>query len=316
MLLLGRKLLALVPVLVGVSLCTFFVFTLLPGDAAEQLLGADATPDRVAQLRADLNLEGRPWERYREWVGGVITGDLGRSIASGVPVITLLADRAPVTLQLLSYALLIAVGLAVPAALLAARWPNGIVERSMTMVSMASLSVPNYVFAIVLVYVLAVTLPWFPAVGYTPASESILKNMNSLALPALSIALPLFGFYAQFLRSDLLAQMQREAYVVTAAAKGIGPWRVLTRHVLRNSLFGLLTIIGLNFGALIGGTVVIEQIFGLPGVGQLLLQSVSIRDVTVVQAIVLLIAFATVLANTAVDISYTVLDPRVRLGAR
>ena len=316
MLLVGRRLLVLTPVLIGVSFFTFLVLAVLPGDAAEQLLGAEATPERVEQLREELNLHGTPWERYLRWLGGVLKGDFGKSLASGLPVTSLLRDRLPVTLQLVCYVLLLALALAFPAALFAARRPGGTADRLSTIMSMASLSVPNYVLAVLLVYTFAVMLPVFPSMGYTPLSDDVSKNIASLTLPALAVALPLSGFYAQFLRSDLIEQLEREAYVTTAAAKGIGPWRVLMGHALRNSLFGLLTVVGLHVGTLIGGMVIIEQIFSLPGIGQLLLQAVNTRDAVVVQGIVLLIAFATLLANLAVDVLYTVLDPRIRYRAR
>lgn len=309
---LGRRLLAVAPVLIGVSLCTFFVFSVLPGDAAEQLLGPEAAPEQVAQLRAQMNLAGTPWEAYSRWLGRAVRGDFGRSLASGLPVTTLLADRLPVTLQLLCFALLLAVGVAVPLALVAARRPDGIVDRLTTILCMASLSVPNYVLAVVLVYVFAVRLSLFPTIGFTPLGDDPWRNLVSLTLPALAIAFPLLGFYAQFLRRDLLEQAREETYMVTAAAKGVGAWAVLVKHALRNSLFGLLTVVGLHVGTLIAGTVIIEQVFALPGVGQLLLQAVSTRDVGVVQGIVVLLAFTTVMANLAVDLLYVVLDPRVR----
>jgi peptide/nickel transport system permease protein len=171
------------------------------------------------------------------------------------------------------------------------------------------------VFALLLVLLFAVQLSWFPAIGYVPLSRSVSENLHSIALPAFAIAFPLFCFYTRFLRSDLVDQMQGEDYVMTAQAKGLGPWQVLLRHAFRNSAFGLITIVGLNLSALIGATVIIEQIFSLPGIGQLLLQAINTRDFVVVQACVIVFAIITVLANLLTDVLYAVLDPRIRYGS-
>jgi peptide/nickel transport system permease protein len=180
--------------------------------------------------------------------------------------------------------------------------------------SMAGLSIAPYVLGLVLIYIFAVRLRILPALGYESLSQGIAGNIRSLTLPAISLGLPIACFYTRLLRSDLVEQMQGEDYVVTARAKGIGPWQVLTRHALRNSLFGLITVIGLNLGTLIGAAVIIEQIFSLPGIGQVLLQSINNRDVIVVEAVVLVFAFIVVLASLATDLLYAVLDPRIRYG--
>ena len=180
------------------------------------------------------------------------------------------------------------------------------------MISMAGLSVANYVLALVLVYVFAVKMRALPAIGFVTPGESVIENIRSLVLPSVSIGFPLFCFYTRLLRADILEQMQGEDYVVTAKAKGVGPWRVLVRHALPNSLFGLITIVALNLGTLIGATVIIEQIFSLPGIGPTLLAAINNRDVFVIQAVVLVLATAAVLANMAADILYAVLDPRIR----
>ncbi len=210
----------------------------------------------------------------------------------------------------------LSLGLSVPAALLAAHRPNRLVDRLTMLLSMGGLSMPSYVLAPVLVLIFSVNLTLFPSIGFKPPSAGVFENLHSLMLPTVAIALPLLCFYTRFLRGDVVEQMNGEDYVVTAVAKGIGPWRVLVRHALRNSLFGLLTLVGLNFGALIGGTVIVERIFALPGLGQLLLQAINTRDAPIVQAIVLLLAVVTVLANLCVDLLYAALDPRIRYGDR
>ncbi|HEX6996822.1 MAG TPA: ABC transporter permease [Gammaproteobacteria bacterium] len=312
--LVGRRLLATIPVLLGVTLLTFFALDLLPGTAASQLLGAEATAEQIARLEARLGLERPAWERYRRWLGGVLAGDLGRSLASGRPVGAMVAERLPATLELVGIAFALSLGVAVPTALAAARRPEGPTDRLCMAASMLALSVPPYVLALLLVLAFAVGLGVLPAVGFTPAGEGLAAHVRSVVLPAAAIALPLAAFYSRFLRGDLLEQLQGQDYVLTAVSKGLGPWRVLLRHALPNSLLGLLTVVGLNLGALISGTVIVEQIFGIPGVGQLLLQAINLRDAVVVQAIVLVLAATTVLANLAVDLLYAVLDPRIRYG--
>ncbi|MBO0684741.1 MAG: ABC transporter permease [Candidatus Dormibacteraeota bacterium] len=289
--------------------------SVLPGNAAQQILGAQATPEQVHKLSVELGLDKPPWVRYGSWLGGVVTGNLGNSLASGQPVTTIIGQRLPVTVELVLYALLISLALAVPVALLAARRPGGLADRLSMGVSMAGLSMANYVLALVLVIVLAVYLPVFPAIGFVPLGEDLGGNLRSLTLPALAIGFPLACFYTRLLRADIADQMQ-EDYVVTARAKGVGPWQVLVRHALRNSLFGLLTIVGFNLGTLIGATVIIEQIFSLPGIGQAFIQAISNRDVPVIEAIVLVLATAVVLANLLTDVLYAVLDPRIRYGQR
>ena len=310
--LVGKRLATAIPVLWGVSLVTFLVINVMPGDAAQQLLGANATPDQVAQLRAQLHLDQPVFERYVNWLGDVLTGNLGSSFASDQPVTSILSERLPVTFELLAYAFVVSLGLTVPVALLAARRPNGIVDRLSMMVSMVGLSVANYVLALLLVYVFAVKLDWLPAIGYVNPADGIWPFIKSLTLPAVSIGFPLFCFYTRLLRADILEQMQGEDYVLTARAKGIGPWRVLIRHALPNSLFGLLTLVALNLGTLIGATVIIESIFALPGIGQSLLQAINNRDVAVIEAIVLVLSVVVVVANLIADLLYAVLDPRIR----
>lgn len=309
-----RRLAAVVPIMFGVTLLTFFILNVLPGDAARQLLGPDASPEQVEQLRQELRLDRPAAERYIEWLTAAASGDLGVSLASRQPVSALIAERIPVTLELVAYSLLIALGSAVPIALLAARWPGGILDRVVLVLSMTGLSTASFVLALLLVLVFSVQLGWLPSMGFVPIESGLWHNIRSLTLPALSITIPLSCLYVRMLRSDLLDQMAREDYVVAAYAKGLGPWRVLIHHALRNSLFGLLTVVGLNVGAIVGGTVIIEQIFAVPGVGHLLLQAINTRDAPVVQGVVLLLTAVTVLTNLIVDLLYLALDPRVRHG--
>jgi peptide/nickel transport system permease protein len=302
--------------MLGVTILTFWVLSLIPGNAAQQLLGAEATPEDVAQLEEQLGLNESGVSRYLSWLGNALQGDLGNSLVSRQPVSEILADRLLVTGELVFLAFVVSLVLAVPVALLAAHKPNGLMDRISMMISTLGLSVANYVLALLLVLVFAVTLGWLPAIGYAPLSDGLWANLKTMILPSAAIGLPLFCFYTRFLRGDLVDQLQQEEYVTTARAKGIGSWQVLLRHAFRNSSFGLITVVGLNLGALIGGTVIIEQIFALPGVGQMLLQAINTRDFVVVQAAVVVFALVAVLANLFVDLMYAVLDPRIRYGSR
>ncbi|MEU2348903.1 ABC transporter permease [Modestobacter sp. NPDC049651] len=311
-----KRLLMAIPIMLGVTILTYWVLSLIPGNAAQQLLGPEATPEDIAQLEEQLGLNRSGVARYFDWLGGALTGDLGNSMVSRQPVSDVLGDRLPVTVELVVLAFVVSLVLAIPVALAAAHRPNGLFDRISMFVSTAGLSVANYVLALVLVLVFAVQLGVLPAIGYTPLSDGVGDNLRGMILPSAAIGIPLFCFYARFLRGDLVDQLQQEEYITTARAKGIGPWQVLLRHAFRNSSFGLITVVGLNLGALIGGTVIIEQIFSLPGIGQLLLQAINTRDVVVVQAVVVIFALVAVVANLVVDLLYAVLDPRIRHDSR
>jgi peptide/nickel transport system permease protein len=310
----GRRLLAAIPVLWGVTFLTYVVMNLLPGDTAQLLLGANATPAEIHQLSIELHLNEPFWVRYGNWLGGVFHGSLGTSLQNGENVTTILGARLPVTAELLLYAFVVSLVLAVGLAVLVARWPNGIMDRLSLLISMIGLSAAPYVVALVLIYLLAVKVHWFPAIGYTSLTASPVQNIKSLTLPAFSIGFPLFSVYTRLLRADIVEQVQREDYIVTARAKGVRPWRILLRHALPNSMFGLITLVGLNLGTLIGATAIIEPIYSLPGVGAILVQSITDHDVPVVEGIVVVFAVVVVVANLLADILYAALDPRIRYG--
>ncbi len=313
--LVGKRLLMAIPITLGVSILTFWVLNLIPGSAAQQLLGAEATPEQVRALEEEMGLNRPAYIRYLDWLGGAVRGDLGRSFVSGQPVAGQLGERLVVSAELVGLALFASLALAVPVALLAAYKPNRLFDRVSMFVSVTGLSVANYVLALVLVLVFAVQLAMFPAIGYIPFAEDPAENLRSMVLPAAAIAFPLFCFYTRFLRGDLVDQLQGQDYIVTAQAKGIGPWQVLLRHAFRNSSFGLITVVGLNISTLIGSTVIVESIFAIPGLGQLMLQAINTRDVLMVQACVIVFAVVTVLANLITDLLYAVLDPRIRYGS-
>lgn len=308
-----RRLLAAIPVLFGVTLLTFVVMNSLPGDAAQELLGAQATPAEIHQLSLKLGLDKPFLTRYGDWLHGLVTGHLGHSLSSGQSVTSILGSDLPITFELILYAFLLSLLIALPFALCSARHP-GIFDRISMVFSMSGLSIAPYVLALLLVWVFAVKLNVLPAIGWVPPDQGLGQNIRSLTLPAISIAIPLMCFYTRLLRADLLEQLYGEDYVVTARAKGAGPWAVLMRHTLRNSVFGLITVIALNLGTLLGVTVIIEDIFGLPGIGHELLSAISNRDTPVVEGAVLVFAVVVVLANLLADLLYSALDPRVRYG--
>jgi peptide/nickel transport system permease protein len=310
-----KRVLMAVPIVIGVSLLTFWVLSLVPGNAAQQLLGIDATAKQVRTLELQLGLDQSGPERYLSWLQAALTGDLGTSLVGGQPVTQLLGSRLPVTAEIVGLAFVVSLVCAIPLALLAARRPNGLLDRVSMLVGVTGLSMANYVLALLLVLVFAVELGVLPAIGFVPMSQSVLGNLQSVTLPVLAIAFPLFCFYTRFLRGDLVEQLESQDYVDTARAKGVGPWRVLVFHAFRNSSFGLLTLVGLNVGTLIGGTVIIEQIFAIPGMGHLMLQAINTRDAVVVQACVVVFAVVAVVANLVVDLLYAVLDPRIRYGS-
>jgi peptide/nickel transport system permease protein len=311
-----KRLLLAIPIMLGVTILTFLVISLIPGNAAQQLLGVEATPEQIRAMEVQLGLDKPAHERYLDWLGHAVRGDLGISPVSGQPVAAQLVERLAVSGELIALAFIGALALAVPVALRAAHRPNGLFDRLSMIVSVTGLSLANYVLALVLVLVFSVRLAVLPAIGFIPLSESLGGNLTSLMLPATAIGFPLFCIYTRFLRGDLVDQMQGQDYVVTAQAKGIAPWRVLVRHAFRNSSFGLIAVVGLNLGTLIGTTVIIEQIFALPGTGQLLLQAINARDIVVIQGCVVVFAAVTVAANLAADLLQTVLDPRIRYGDR
>lgn len=314
--LLGRRILVAVPLLLAISILVFALLEAIPGDPARNQAGMDATEEEVEAVRRQMGLDRPAVERYLTWLVGFVTGDLGRSSVSGQSVSSLLATRVPVTVELVVLAFIVSLAIAIPVALLAARKPGGVFDRIVMVISMTLLAVPNYVMALLLVLVFAVVLRALPAIGYVPIEDGLLMNLRSVTLPVLALAVPLACFYARFLRGDLVEQLNSADYVETARAKGVSPWNVLWRHAFRNSSFGLLTLVGLNVGGLVGGTVIIEQIFAMPGLGVLMLQGVMSRDTAVVQICVFIFAAVAVLANLVVDVMYAVLDPRVRYGAR
>lgn len=309
-----RRLLSAIPVLWLVSFITFVVMNMLPNDTAAVLLGNGATPGQVKALSAKLHLNESFWARYWHWLASALHGNLGTSLQSGQAITTVLAQRLPVTFELVAYAFVASLVIAVPLAVLAALRPRGLFDRITLLLSALALSFAPYVLALVLLLVFAVHLNWFPVSGWVPLTENVGQNLRALTLPAFSLGLWLVAFYVRLLRADLVEQMQSEDYVATAKSKGLSVRRVLITHALKNALFPLITVVGLNFARVIEGTVVIETVFSLPGIGQELIQSIQVKDVPIVEGIVLVMGIVVVLANLLTDLLYGLLDPRIRYG--
>jgi peptide/nickel transport system permease protein len=309
---LWRKLLYFFVVVLIVSAITFAMIDLLPGDAAHVFTGPEATPETLAATRNEMGLNAPAIVRYFRWIGRAARGDLGLSLVTREPVWDALTVRLPVTLELLLFAQLMALSLAIPAAMICAGKPGGAVDRVLTTVSLASISLPNFVMAILLVFFFVLRLGWLPATGFAPLSEGLPANARSLFLPGLSIAMVEWVILFRVLRSDLITTLG-EDFILLARSKGLSGTRVLFRHALRPSSLNLLTVIGLQMGHLIGGALVVETIFALPGIGRLLVTAIYSRDVFMIQGCVLWITLGYVSINLLVDVLYAVLDPRIRL---
>ena len=309
----ARRLLYLVPVLIAVSLLTFLIASLLPGDLAYTILGDQATPEKVAALRHDMGLDQPIWIRYFGWLGNILQGDLGRSFRTGQTVLQSVTERLPISLELMVLAQIISLSIGVPLAIICAARSGGPFDRFMTGGAFAMLSVPTFLSAILLIYLFAVELRWLPATGYVPFGEDPAKNLRFMVLPALTLALAEWPGIMRILRSDMIATLQ-EDYIALAKAKGLKASRILFVHALKPSSLTLVTITGINIGRLIGGAIIVETVFALPGIGRLLVGAITTRDLIILQGVVLLVGAGFVLINFIVDLLYAMLDPRIRHG--
>jgi peptide/nickel transport system permease protein len=304
---LSRRLLQAVPVIFGVTVVAFFILRLIPGDPAAVMLGAHYTPARAAQLRHNLGLDRSIWQQYWLFLGNLAKLKLGDSIYYRSPVAQLIAQRLPVTLWLAIYSTVIAVLISVPLATASALRRNGVLDQGVRMFFLMIFAMPPFWVGLILVLLLGLKLGLFPVSGY---GEGFLGHLRSLFLPALTIALGFSTILIRTLRSSIL-QVLGSDYVDTARAKGLSRLRILNRHVLRNALLSAVTVIGVNLAYLVGGTVIIENVFALPGLGQLLASSISTRDLSVVQGIILVFGLCVVAINLLTDLAYSVMDPRV-----
>lgn len=307
-----RRLGRLVIVLAAVTFATFLLVNVLPGDVAYDIAGMDSSEEEVQAIREELGLNRPVLVRYAEWVGGIATGDWGRSYRTGEEVWDLIVQRFPVSLELMLLAQFVALLLAVPMGIASAYRPGGRVDKVIGVAAFASVSMPSFMTAVLLIYGFALGLGWLPATGYEPLSAGLWANLKPMILPALSLGLVEWTVLMRTLRAEMMSVLQ-EDYIQLARAKGMSDARILLAHALRPSSFSMITILGLQVGRLLGGAIIIEQIFGIPGVGRLLVNAVFTRDFIIIQGCVTFFALTFVAVNFLVDIAYAWLDPRIRL---
>jgi peptide/nickel transport system permease protein len=306
-----RRILATIPVMAIVALFVFSLLYIAPGDPAAIIAGDQATPADVERIRASLGLDRPFLVRFGEWVWHVLHGDLGVSIFTNLPVTHMIAQRVEPTLSLLVLTLTFAIVLAVPMGVLAA-WKQGQwADRVVMVVAVLGFSVPVFVVGYVLAYTFALELDWFPVQGYTPLSEGLWPWLNNLILPTVTLGSAFIALIARITRATMLEVLNQD-YVRTAKAKGVDQQALLFVHALKNAAVPIVTIIGLGFAGLLGGAVVTESVFAIPGVGRLVVDAILRRDYPVIQGVVLMTSFLYVIVNLGVDLLYTVFDPRIR----
>ena len=306
-----KRLLTLLATLVGASVVVFLVLEILPGNAAQMLMGPDAAPEAVQALAVKLGLDLPPMQRYWQWVSGMLAGELGTSYAYSSPVLELVLERLALTVPLAVMAMALTTVLALVVGVYAASRHNRLGDVGLMGLTQIGIAVPNFWFAILLILLFSVHLQWFSAGGFPGWDEGVADALKALLLPALSLAVVQAAILARITRSAVL-EVLREDFVRTARAKGLSQRATLWRHVLRNAMIPVVTVMGLQFANLLAGTIVVENVFYLPGLGRLIFQSISNRDLIVVRNCVMLLATMVIVVNFVVDVLYAVIDPRVK----
>jgi peptide/nickel transport system permease protein len=306
-----RRLFAVIPVMLVVATVSFVLMHLAPGDPASVIAGPDATADDVARIRRQLGLDQPLWAQLARWYGRLLIGDLGDSIFLRRPVLEAVLDRMEPTLLLTALSTVIAVVIGVPFGAIAARRHNSVTDQSLMVMALLGISIPNFVLGLIMILVLGVWLRWLPVAGYVPLDMGVWANLRSLLMPSLALGLVQSALIARITRSSML-DVLREQYILAGRARGLAERVVVYKHALKNALIPTLTVIGITFALLIGGAVVIETVFNIPGLGRLIISAVLRRDYPVIQGVVLLIAVAYMLVNLAVDLAYVLIDPRIR----
>ena len=305
-----RRVLQLIPVLLGISILIFAVMKMIPGDVISGILGIEATPELRAQLAAKYGLD-RPYiVQYLDWIGGVLRGDFGESIRTSAPILPEILNRLKVTAQLTIMAAIISWIIAIPLGILAAVNRNTWIDRFVRVFALLGVSVPGFALSILLVLVLSLVFHYFSPLGYVSFFEDPMQNLEIMILPALVLGVTISGSVMRMTRSSVL-EVLRQDFIKTVRAKGASERVAIFKHALRNALIPIVTLIGLQIGSLLGGAVIVEQIFSLPGLGQLTLTGINQRDYPVVQGCVLVIAFIYVIVNLITDILYAYIDPRI-----
>ena len=306
-----KRVISLILSLIAASVVIFLVLEVVPGDPASFMLGINADPQAVEALRDQLGLNAPLVERYFSWVFGLLQGEFGISYTYRVPVAELIADRLWISLPLAIYALVLSTIIAFPVGVFAAARRNSFTDVTVMGVTQFGIAVPNFWFAMLLVLVFSITLQWFSAGGFPGWEAGLFEGVKALTLPAIALALPQASILARVMRSSLLDTLG-EDYIRTARAKGLTRSQALWRHAVRNALIPVLTILGLQFSFLLAGAIIIENVFFLPGLGRLVFQGITQRDLIVVKSVVMLLVFAVILVTFIVDIAYAAVDPRLR----
>ncbi|MBP2077151.1 ABC transporter permease [Oceanobacillus polygoni] len=307
-----RRIILLFITVALVSVITFAVFQVLPGDPIRTMLGTEADETQIENMRSELGLDRPLYEQYFTWIKGLFTGDLGNSIRFSMPVSTLLMERLPVTLSVASIALVIVLLVALPLGIFAARRKNKASDVVLSSVTQLGMAIPSFWLGMIFILYIGMNVDFFRINGYVPWTESIQGALSTLLLPALTIAIPQIAVKFRYVRTSILEQVQLD-YVRTIRSKGLPEKIVVYKHILKNAMIPILTIFGLITAEIVAGTIIVEQVFALPGIGQLLITSISNRDFPLVQGIVMYITVAVVFINFVVDILYSVVDPRIRL---
>lgn len=318
-----KKLITLIMTLFLVSVAAFLAFQIIPGDVVTSILGTEATPEREEQLREELGLNKPPVVRYFSWAGGVLRGELGRSYRYSknmnemMPVAELIGDKLPVTLWLAAVALVLIVVVSIPLGVLWARSASRasgradyLLDAALGVITQTTMAIPSFFLGVLVTYLFGILLKWFAPGGYISYQEDFAGFLGYLLFPALSIALPKIAMTARFLRNSMLTEMKSD-YVRTAYSKGCTRQRVMYGHVLRNAMMPVVTFLGMIIAEIVAGSIVVEQVFGLPGIGRLLISSINTRDFPVVEILILYITFVVIFVYFLVDILYRVIDPRI-----
>jgi peptide/nickel transport system permease protein len=308
---LARRLLAVIPLLFIVTIIVFGLILLVPGDPAVTLAGENATEERIDEIRSELGLDDSVLEQYGRWLGDAVQGDLGTSLYSSSSVVELISPRFSTTVVLAAGALVVALLVGIPAGMVAAARQGSWIDRLVTLGATAGVALPSYFLAMLLVLFFAIRNPWLPATGYVPFGDDPWLWFKGLILPSIALGSSGAAVVARQLRSALIDVFHQD-YVRTARAKGLRPTKVVMKHSLKNAAIPLVTVLGLQVSFLLGGTVVIEQIFGIPGLGQLAVTAVTEGDLPVIQGIVIVATLVVVAANLVVDVLYGYLNPKVR----
>ena len=306
-----RRIISTIPVMGFVALFVFSLLYLAPGDPAAVIAGDQATPEDVARIRAGLGLDRPFLVRFFEWFFRVLQGDLGTSIFTGLPVSQMIAQRIEPTLSLMSVTLLIAISIAIPLGVIAAWKSDTWIDRLVMSLAVLGFSVPVFVVGYLLAYTFALQLDWLPVQGYTPLKNGVGPWLENLILPAVTLGFVYIALIARITRASMLEVLQQD-YIRTARAKGVGQPSILFLHALKNAAIPIVTVIGIGIALLIGGAVVTESVFAIPGLGRLTVDAILRRDYPIIQGVVLMFSFVYVLINLAVDVLYTIIDPRIR----